>query len=200
MSVHSISQKCVCCRGSSRTPLGEFTHSAPLSQTPSLIKGKGGERKVGEGKEAEEEYGEGREGMERKKPKLKVWLRRWMERKGKEAGDREEGKEGLCPSSQNPLKYALFRYALPSLLNKLPALFREPRSSADHHHTTNHSLSRSSIQDIPIPQMLLTIDPLTATVLLTGLQPDCLHGFRTAQWLCFILCKLAFSQFLTTRK
>ena len=121
------------------------------------------------------------------------------------------------PPSSSSLKITdrSFRYASPcSLWNNLPALFRQPRSSS----VTTITLSITSSLFHPRLKTHLfnksfylfpTINSVLPTGLPTGLQPDCLHGFYTAQRLvlvfslfsfCWRVCriKLAFSQFLIT--
>jgi len=50
------------------------------------------------------------------------------------------------------------------------------------HFTIPHFLSLPfQTQNTPIPQISPTTDPLLPTGLPTELQPDCLHGLRTAQ-------------------
>jgi len=59
-----------------------------------------------------------------------------------------------------------------------------------HHHTIHHFLTLPfQTWNSSVPQILPTTDPL----LLTGLQPDCLHGLRTTQRYVLVFSSSSFS-------
>ena len=55
------------------------------------------------------------------------------------------------------------------------------RSNDEDDDNNNSCCYENSRPDTPVLQILPTIDPLLATGLTTGLQPDCHHRLRTAQ-------------------